>query len=171
MKNTIDKKQNPIRAQNSPLRRGATLACVVALSLGVGIVPAMSFNLASAPTVKEKPQMLQNVSHETFREDYKLPSTVEDTCLSLLNMKQNTPSFSSTDRTRRSAGTLALGALLGIRFALESPQQPIVHTAANKKQSSGGDLRRTPESIAAFRHCRKMQALKKPIEGGNGSEA
>jgi hypothetical protein len=94
--------------------------------------------------------------------------SVTDKCLPLL--KSVRPPISPdnvTDKTQRPAGKLAaLGLVFGIRFALgpvEAPQNAkrSAHTPAlvDFRQPSGDINGRNALATAAYRHCRKTEAL------------
>lgn len=152
---------------------------ITALVLGVSMTSALSFN--GAMNIKNSVSTqshFTNVSHETSQKNYNiLSSSTADTCLSLLKMQHITPSFSTVDRNRRSAGAMALGALLGVRLALDTQNaQPTAKLAFTQHNSGhiGGSVTSSHSnaaSVAAYRECRKMRALdlRKAIEAEAGA--
>lgn len=129
--------------------------------LSLTAMPALSFD--SVNPVEDyrstrNVNLIINVSRETLQHNYSLPSSAEESCLSLLNMQHFKPNFNPAEGNRRTAGIATLGALLGIRLALEhSGTRTLMLSMHNKSYTVFTG--RNAEVVTAYRLCEKNEAL------------
>lgn len=84
--------------------------------------------------------------------------SVENTCRSLLNQNYNTSTLAPTDKAQRKAGKLvALGVILGARFALEPTDAPNNSVEVATAKTSDTDM--NAGSIIQYRKCIKKETL------------
>lgn len=152
---------NIAHSQSPGLRNAMSGAVLVIVYLGLMTTSALSFD--SADKFKDfrstrNINLKIDVSHETSHQFYTHPSTAGDMCLSLLNKQQFTPALPSADRDRRTAGIATLGTLLAVRLALEHANTSTQALSVQNK-SLQTISKRNIHSIAAYRDCRKNEAL------------
>lgn len=144
---------NPIRNKislcgKSRLRRISRSLLAAACILVITIGSASSFNP-------------HNMDMNTGNKNIKKPLlSVENACRSLLNPIQNTSSLAPADKDQRKAGKLvALGVILGARFALEPKDAPEsdVQSASVSSKASTRDTK--AGSIIRYRDCIKKETL------------
>ena len=136
---------------------GAAMAFLMIVFLMVG--PAWSFETIQGDDASAE----MHEKHQALTSTHRSSPTVVDPCLPLLKSIHTSPT-SAMDRNQRSAGkAAAVGLLIGVRFALSSPQKVKSHADRPRLdvwQTSGvsaGD--RNALAVSAYRQCQKKQAL------------
>jgi len=146
---------NPVKDKNticgdlrySPLHRLSKSLLAAAFILVFSFGSASSFN---------PPDMDVNTGSKNIRKPL---LSVENVCRSLLNPTHNTSTLAPTDEIQRKAGKLvALGVILGARFALEPTNKP--KTSGEKIATAKKTDRDTNAgSIIQYRNCIKKETL------------